>query len=239
MHKTEKSRRSARGAPRSKCSPRAKAVIFCLFCLLAAAGIVWIANRFAGGGITVCLDAGHGGGDPGASALGYIESEDTLEMTLRIADYLEKKDCRVILTRSDDSYLELKERPRIANEAGADVLVSIHRNMVDGDPSVSGVEAWINSAGPQDAYVLSECILRHIGATRTMDVSRGVRRGVSGDPSQDYAINSKSRMASCILELGFISSEEDNRYYHEEMDSIAKAVAEGILEAVEQIREAD
>ena len=184
-----------------------------------------------GQGFSVCLDAGHGGKDPGTSGGGYTEAEDTLAMTLLIAQCLEAQGCRVVLTRSEDVFLSLEERVDLANAEGVNALVSIHRNTVD-DASVGGVEAWIHSAYPSNAAILSEDILSAIGNTGTMSVSRGVRSGTSADPSDNYWINRASSMASCILELGFMSNEADNRAYHDQMGVIAQAVADGILDAV-------
>lgn len=206
---------------------------------MAAAAMYLLANRdwgtgSRGEGYIVCLDAGHGGEDPGASALGYLESEDTLAMTLQVAKYLEKQGCTVVLTRSDDSYPSLDERVEIANAAGADALVSIHRNMQEADPSTNGVEAWIHSAQPENARILSQAILDRIAETGTMDVTRGVRSGTAGNPTENYRVNVKSHMASCILELGFISNEQDNTYYHNYEKVLAKAIANGILDGIER-----
>lgn len=201
--------------------------------MYAVAHIEWKQEK-RGNGYIVCLDAGHGGEDPGAIAYGYEEADDTLSMTLRIAAYLEKQGCTVILTRKDDTYLSLSERSAIANRAGAQAMVSIHRNMQDADASVNGAESWVHSAQPGNAMLLSSCILKRLGDTHTLDVSRGVRSGTAGDAGSNYQINIEAVMASCILELGFISNEEDNRMYHRKENRIAKAIANGILDYLEQ-----
>ncbi len=180
----------------------------------------------------ICLDPGHGGKDPGASGGGYTESEDVLEMSLLIRRHLEKQGCTVLMTREDDTFLSLEERVDMANAAGVEALVAIHRNTTS-DPSANGAEVWIHSAAPQNAEVLATHILERIGETATMDVSRGIRLGTADNENVNYWINQASSMASCIVELGFLSSDIDNQYFHNNMDAIAKAVADGILDALE------
>ena len=184
-----------------------------------------------GEGYSVCLDAGHGGEDPGTSGGGYTEADDVLAMTLMIAQCLEAQGCRVVLTRTEDVGLSLEERVDLANAEGVNALVSIHRNAVD-DASVGGAEVWIHSAYPSNAVILGEKILSSMGNTGVMDVSRGVRAGTSADPSDNYWINRASIMASCIVEMGFMSNEADNRAFHDSMGILAQAVADGILDAV-------
>lgn len=78
----------------------------------------------------VWIDAGHGGKDPGATANGLKEKEIVLSVSLEIKKRLEAgyEGVQVLLSRSTDIFLELKERTYLANKAGADILVSIHCN---------------------------------------------------------------------------------------------------------------
>lgn len=80
---------------------------------------------------TVILDAGHGGKDPGNSYHGFVEKEISLKTTLKIGSLLEKeKDLKVIYTRTSDVFIELANRPKVANKASANLFVSIHCNSV-------------------------------------------------------------------------------------------------------------
>lgn len=80
---------------------------------------------------TVVLDAGHGGKDPGNSYHGFSEKQISLKTTLKVGEFLEKdKDIVVIYTRKTDVFIELKERPHIANKENAHLFVSIHCNSV-------------------------------------------------------------------------------------------------------------
>ncbi|MCB0448376.1 MAG: N-acetylmuramoyl-L-alanine amidase [Gelidibacter sp.] len=78
----------------------------------------------------VVLDAGHGGKDPGKnSKYGYKEKDIALKVVLAVGKELEKNpDFKVIYTRKTDVFVELKDRAKIANDANADLFVSIHCN---------------------------------------------------------------------------------------------------------------
>ncbi len=92
---------------------------------------------------TIVLDAGHGGNDPGThGATGIVEKEITLDITKRLERMIrEELNLEVVQTRTDDRYIGLEERSRIANEAKADLFLSIH---VNSNPvkSIAGVETY-------------------------------------------------------------------------------------------------
>ncbi|MDO4643345.1 MAG: N-acetylmuramoyl-L-alanine amidase [Cardiobacteriaceae bacterium] len=93
--------------------------------------------------IIVAIDPGHGGKDSGAMnrVTGLREKDVVLQIAHRLKKLLDsKKGFRAILTRSDDTYIPLKERPAIARRQGADIFVSIHADAVESDePSGSSV----------------------------------------------------------------------------------------------------
>ena len=77
----------------------------------------------------VVLDAGHGGKDPGNMGNGFKEKDIALSIILKIGKELEKYEgVEVVYTRKTDTFVELFERGRIANEAKADLFVSVHCN---------------------------------------------------------------------------------------------------------------
>jgi len=77
----------------------------------------------------VVLDAGHGGKDPGAKGRrGLREKDVNLDMVLRLKAELERCGLLVTLTRDDDFFIPLEQRPFIANGKGADLFVSLHAN---------------------------------------------------------------------------------------------------------------
>lgn len=80
----------------------------------------------------VVLDAGHGGRDPGAQAHGVRESDVTLAITQRVGRMIEDQlGIRVVYTRTDDRFIELAERGRIANQSCGKLFVSIHANAAE------------------------------------------------------------------------------------------------------------
>lgn len=80
---------------------------------------------------TIILDAGHGGKDPGNSYHGFTEKDIALKTTLKVGAFLEKTpNFKVIYTRTTDVFIELANRPKIANKANANLFVSIHCNSV-------------------------------------------------------------------------------------------------------------
>ena len=100
---------------------------------VAAAGAVAIAAAAASAGEdrfdTVVIDAGHGGDDQGAKGRGgLIEKDLVLDVGRRVAGELRDAGLRVVMTRETDRFVGLEERTSVANDAGADLFVSIHAN---------------------------------------------------------------------------------------------------------------
>jgi len=109
----------------------------------------------------IVVDAGHGGWDLGTvGRRGLLEKDLVLEISQRLGKLLESRlGADVIYTRADDNYLTLDDRATIANQAQADLFVSVHANYSD-LPSARGVETYYTNffsapgskeAGPKDA----------------------------------------------------------------------------------------
>lgn len=92
----------------------------------------------------IVIDAGHGGRDPGALGSISREKDITLAIALKTGEYIEKniKNVKVIYTRKDDSTVDLMDRPKIANNANADLFISIHANWAK-SKSIQGTETFI------------------------------------------------------------------------------------------------
>ncbi|MCK8481418.1 N-acetylmuramoyl-L-alanine amidase family protein [Psychroserpens algicola] len=90
----------------------------------------------------VVLDAGHGGHDSGNVGNGYRESNIALNIVLQVGKELEKnKDIKVIYTRTKDVFVTLRGRAKIANDADADLFVSVHCNAHNS--SANGTETFV------------------------------------------------------------------------------------------------
>jgi len=101
-----------------------------LFYLLSALFILnFIPNIAAQDNFKVVLDAGHGGKDPGKHSGKYYEKDIALNIVLLLGEKLDSEEAiRVIYTRKEDVFIELKERGNIANDADANLFVSVHCN---------------------------------------------------------------------------------------------------------------
>ena len=112
-------------------------------------------------GRTIVLDPGHGGFEIGAAQHGVVEKDLNLDVALRLRDLLRADGHRVVLTRQRDSQVntagrdlngdgrvdtddDLQARVDVANEAGADVFVSIHAN--GGTPAMRGLATYYCAA---------------------------------------------------------------------------------------------
>ncbi len=99
-------------------------------------------KMYAQDNFVVVLDAGHGGKDPGRPAKNYSEKDIALSLVLKLGKKLESiDDIKVVYTRDKDVFVDLKDRGRIANEADADLFVSIHCNAFH--TQVDGTETYV------------------------------------------------------------------------------------------------
>jgi N-acetylmuramoyl-L-alanine amidase len=112
-----------------------------------------LARQFALGVKRIVIDPGHGGKDCGAMSCNHLAEKDiTLAIARALKENLEKQiGCKVILTRTRDQFVTLEERTRIANEAKADLFISIHAN-AHVDTTQSGIETYyLNFAKDQES----------------------------------------------------------------------------------------
>lgn len=182
----------------------------------------------------VCIDAGHGGTDGGAQYNNYSEKDQTLEIAKLIQKELESQGITVVMTRTSDETVTLEKRMDIAKNANAGILVSIHRNYYDSSTSVSGVEAWIHSAGPADAKSLSTDILTQLKKINGVN-SRGIKTGTMASAKSNYYLNTDSPCTSCIIELGFITNAADNALVTTNKNQCAKSIAQGIINYINEL----
>lgn len=181
--------------------------------------------------IIVCLDAGHGGTDAGAVNGDRLEKNDNLRIALAVRDKLENAGSErltVLLTRADDAALELQQRVDLANENGATLFVSLHRNSGGG----KGVEVWTSSLKEKAECRLAQYIMDALEQAGVQKV-RGVKHGTAGNPAVSYTVVGRTEMPACLVELGFIDNDEDNALLDRHWDAYAQAIADGILRMVE------
>ena len=102
------------------------------------------------GPLIVALDPGHGGLDPGAEAAGMTEAELMLTFGRELAEVLRRTGMTVVMTREEDVFVPLARRIRIAREAGADVLLSLHADALAEGTAV-GATIYRLDVGSPDA----------------------------------------------------------------------------------------
>lgn len=175
----------------------------------------------------VCLDPGHGGDDVGAlHKNGRCEKDDNLTLALKVKAELEKKDVRVIMTRESDESVSLKNRCKAANRGRADLFVSLHRNS---SVSGTGMEVWIKDVPTDEETALADDVLRSLADVSGLP-SRGVKRGYRDSTGNNYYVNANTNMPSCLVEVGFISNQEDNKNFDKNINAYAEAIAQAIYE---------
>lgn len=172
---------------------------------------------------TVAIDAGHGGRDPGAVFQGRQEKDDVLKLALAVGDLLNQAGIDVVYTRTEDVYDTPYQKAVIANENNADFLISLHRNAVPIAGSASGVETLVYADRGLPAE-MARAINSELQALGFLN------RGVIERPN--LAILRRSQMPAVLVEVGFIDNPSDNDKFDQEFDTIARAIADGVLSIV-------
>lgn len=172
----------------------------------------------------IVLDPGHGGEDEGCIRGDVLEKEINLEIGRRVAEKLQDMGFRVVLTREDnDTCLSLEERVAIAEEAGADIYVSIHQNAVEEkESSARGIETWYWD-GKEGSRRLARLV--HGEALKKAEAKE---RGLF-ETDELYVIRETS-MPACLIETGFLSNREDRKQLQDSacQERLAAGIAEGI-----------
>lgn len=171
----------------------------------------------------VCLDCGHGGSDPGAVKGSRTEKADVLRLGLKVRDLLTAAGINVVLTRTANESVSINDRCKIANAAKCDYFLSIHRNAAT--PDAVGNEIWVHSQAVAHVVDKAQKILNAVCAVAGKN--RGVKKGAAGNYT-DYGVNRDTDMPSALLELGFITSDTDNKSFDTHFDAYAKAIAKGV-----------
>jgi N-acetylmuramoyl-L-alanine amidase len=181
-------------------------------------------DKPAGPVYKVVIDPGHGGEDPGATAVnGRYEKEFTLSMSKEIVALLEQNpQIQVEMTRTEDTFISSEElyRSRFANELEADLFISIHGNTFD-EASVSGTESFYYH---DESQAFADIIHKHVvKATGFKD--RGVKQ-------ESYFVLRETNMPAVLLELGYLTNphNEGEMWTPAFQQSVAAAIYEGIKE---------
>ncbi len=191
----------------------------------------------------ICLDAGHGGKDPGNRALGRQEKDYTLRLAAELRTQLQKAGFKVVFTRTSDRFIELSTRADIARQRGADIFISLHFNgsssreangsevfamtpvgaastNARGEGSGSGSYQGNrnNSKNLLLAYQIQKSLVRNLGSE-----DRGVRRA-------RFEVLRESTMPAALIEAGFLSHPTEGKkiFTEEYRRQMARSITEGI-----------
>ena len=173
--------------------------------------------------ITIALDAGHGGSDPGAVYGNRNEKDDALRLTKAVGKILEDSGINVFYVRKSDEYETPFKKATDANNAGADYFISIHRNSSEEPNQYSGVESLVY----RDSGIRS-VIAKNINSE--LEKVGFNNLGITQRPN--LVVLKRTRMPAVLVEAGFINSDEDNAIFDENFEKIANAIAQGILKSI-------
>ena len=160
---------------------------------------------------TIVIDAGHGGKDPGTSGNGAVEKDINLSIAQELSRILTGQGYNVIMTRNSDIYLTLQERTDIANNANADVFVSIHVNALPRNTSTTGIEIYIMALPTDnDAMNLAKAENREYVEDKGVDIENVDRRTemllrILGDMQQNNKISESTEFASVLYNAGAVN----------------------------------
>ena len=168
----------------------------------------------------ICIDAGHGGYDPGAVNGSHREADYALAIAKKTGELLEKHGFTVFYTRLTDSFVPLGARSGRANYGKADLFVSVHLNSAV-SKKARGAEMLIYGRGGE-AEKLADCIQSEL-VTAAGTLNRGVK-------TQNIAVLRQTNMPAVLVEVGFISNDEEcARLATDEYQSkAAEAICRGI-----------
>lgn len=218
----------------------------------------------------VVIDAGHGGHDPGAIGKISKEKNINLNVALKVGKQIKQncQDVKVVYTRERDVFIPLDKRADIANNAKADLFISIHTNSVAGNKTAKGASTWTLGLAKSDAnlevakrensvilyendyktryagfnpnsaesYIIFEFMQDkymsqsvHLASLVQKEFRHTCKRADRGVHQAGFLVLKASAMPSILVELGFISNPEEERYLNSEAGTTS--LANGIYRA--------
>lgn len=218
----------------------------------------------------VVIDAGHGGHDPGAIGKISKEKNINLNVALKFGKLIQKNcgDVKVVYTRTRDVFIPLDRRAEIANNAKADLFISIHTNALANNRTAKGASTWTLGLAKSDAnlevakrensvilyesdyktryagfnpnsaesYIIFEFMQDkymsqsvHLASLVQKQFRHSCNRIDRGVHQAGFLVLKASAMPSILVELGFISTPEEERYLNSETGTTT--LANGIFRA--------
>lgn len=169
---------------------------------------------------TIVLDPGHGGTDAGALSIkGKYEKAYTMQLVNQVYKELKNSGANVILTRNNDQYVSLNERPQLAEKNHADLFLSFHFDSSDLNNSATGFTTYYYHN--ENSLALANTINQSLSNLPL--TNRGVEFG-------DYLVIRDTTVPSVLLESGYINNSKDFKYIRNPnyQKQIAKDIKAGL-----------
>lgn len=169
----------------------------------------------------IFIDAGHGGHDSGAVGYGGVYEKDiVLRISNKVKSELNRHPIITEISRTDDTYLTLTQRTDKAKNPLCETLISIHCNAF-GDSSANGFEIWTHGTGKNEMR-LANCVYEEYKNLGFRD------RGIKQANGNLHMVREFPNPA-ILIELGFITNQNDLNLINQKEDSIVKSIVKGIL----------
>jgi N-acetylmuramoyl-L-alanine amidase len=176
--------------------------------------------------LRIAIDAGHGGSNTGATGIntGVTEKELTLQLAKTLQQYLEKKKVQVIMTRTTDTTLDMRDRILFLQQQQPHLLISLHMNAA-ANASVCGSSTYYRHIGykPLTVNILKQMLQLGMGEYGNVG-------------NFNFALSGPTDYPNCLLEVGFISNATDEGMLINPVfrQKIAEKVYEGIKDFLKE-----
>ncbi|MDP8238983.1 MAG: N-acetylmuramoyl-L-alanine amidase [Candidatus Hatepunaea meridiana] len=184
-------------------------------------------------GLNIVIDPGHGDKDLGAvGSTGLTEKEINLKVALELGSYLMRKGAKVILTRYNDSFIELKDRTLFAEKVEADILISLHHNALpDGVNPFGNYGTGTYYYRPQ-SRLLAECMQK--------ELVKKLRFPDEGVYYNNLALVRTTAMPSVLIEAAYmmLPKQEAEMLDDKYPKKLTKAIYKGLRGFVKQSKKA-
>ncbi len=169
-------------------------------------------------GMTIVVDAGHGGKDTGARGRASQEKAHTLDISRRLRNNLQARGANVLMTRDSDNFISLQGRVDFANQRRADLFVSVHINA-----SVNK-----NSGGTETFYYTS--ISQSLAREVQKELSKATGRLNRGIAQRRFYVVRHTWMPSVLTETAFISNSKEEALLRDPnyRERVARGIGQGI-----------
>ncbi|MFC6037989.1 N-acetylmuramoyl-L-alanine amidase [Paenisporosarcina macmurdoensis] len=167
--------------------------------------------------LTVIIDPGHGGTDPGGSGNGFVEKNVVLNVANHMNSYFAKTSIKSYMTRTSDTYITLPFRTEFAARYKGDAFVSLHTNALNG--TANGQESFYYAqTASTNPYVKESRALAIYSQNRMQETWNLTNRGVNPFGYGNFHVLRENTMPATLVEMGFIDSPKDITYIKSETE---------------------